>query len=85
MGHDADWLRCARHRGVSPEKECHGSRSSRLINVHDRSAVNISSFANGAFGEHRRHDTDGIRLEIEAPERFRCEWPNELTTAISQV
>ena len=24
-----------------------------------RSAVSISSLANGAFGEHRRHDTDG--------------------------
>src|SRR5271165_4354786 len=23
--------------------------------------------AKGALGEHRRHDTDGIRLEIEAP------------------
>jgi hypothetical protein len=31
-----------------------------------RSAVRISSLANGAFGEHRRHDTDGIRLELEA-------------------
>jgi hypothetical protein len=34
---------------------------------HGRSAVNISSLAKGALGEHRRHDTDGIRLEIEAP------------------
>ena len=33
-----------------------------------RSAVNISSLANGALGEHRRHDTDGMRLEIAAPE-----------------
>jgi hypothetical protein len=32
-----------------------------------RSAVNISSPANGALGELRRHDTDGIRLEIAAP------------------
>jgi hypothetical protein len=27
----------------------------------------MSSLANGALGEHRRHDTDGMRLEIEAP------------------
>jgi hypothetical protein len=27
-----------------------------------RSAVSISSRANGALGEHRRHDTDGMRL-----------------------
>jgi hypothetical protein len=31
-----------------------------------RPAVSISSFANGAFGLHRRHDTVGIKLEIEA-------------------
>ena len=30
-------------------------------------AVNISSLANGALGEQRQHDTDGMRLEIEAP------------------
>jgi hypothetical protein len=29
-----------------------------------RSAVSISSLANGALGEHRRHDTDGMRLGI---------------------
>src|SRR6478752_280581 len=34
---------------------------------HGRSAVSISTFANGALGEHRRHDTDGMRLEIAAP------------------
>jgi hypothetical protein len=34
---------------------------------HGRSAVNIFSFANGALGEHRRQDTAGMRLEIEAP------------------
>jgi hypothetical protein len=28
---------------------------------------NISSLANGAFGLHRRHDTDGTKLEIDAP------------------
>jgi hypothetical protein len=32
-----------------------------------RSAVSISSFAKGALGEHRRHDTDGMMLEIEPP------------------
>jgi hypothetical protein len=34
---------------------------------HARSAVNISSLATAHSGEHRRQDTDGIRLEIEAP------------------
>ena len=34
---------------------------------HGRSAVSISSFANGALGEQRRHDTDGIKLETAAP------------------
>jgi hypothetical protein len=38
-----------------------------FLNNYGRSAVSISSFANGALGEHRRHDTDGMRLEIEAP------------------
>jgi hypothetical protein len=38
----------------------------QLPAVHGRSAVNISSFANGGWGEHRGHDTDGIRLQIEA-------------------
>ena len=39
-----------------------------LISVYQGgSAISISSRANGAFGEHRRQDTDGIRLEIEAP------------------
>jgi hypothetical protein len=33
---------------------------------HGRSAVIISSLANGALGEHCRQETDGIRLEIEA-------------------
>jgi hypothetical protein len=32
-----------------------------------RSAVSISSLANGACGLQRRQDKDGIRLEIEAP------------------
>jgi hypothetical protein len=32
-----------------------------------RSVVSIANFANGACGEHRRHDSDGIRLEIDAP------------------
>jgi hypothetical protein len=44
----------------------HSDRTSmRRIDNYDRSAVNISSFANGAFG-HRRQDRDGIRLEIAA-------------------
>jgi hypothetical protein len=29
-------------------------------------ALSASSFANGALGEHRRQDADGIRLEIDA-------------------
>ena len=29
-----------------------------------RSAVNISRLANGALGEHLRHESDGMRLEI---------------------
>jgi hypothetical protein len=29
-----------------------------------RAAVSISSLANGACGEHRRHDSDGIRLHV---------------------
>ena len=32
-----------------------------------RSAVSISILANDACGEHRRHDSEGIRLEIDAP------------------
>ena len=34
-----------------------------LVADSGRSAVSI---ANGAFSEHRRHDNDGIGLEIEA-------------------
>jgi hypothetical protein len=32
-----------------------------------RSAVSSSSRANGALGEQRRHDTDGMRLEVDTP------------------
>jgi hypothetical protein len=32
-----------------------------------RSAVSISSLANGALGEHLRHESDGIKLEIAPP------------------
>ena len=39
----------------------------RRMTGYGRSAVNISSLANGALGEHRRHDTDGIKHEIAAP------------------
>jgi hypothetical protein len=31
---------------------------------HGRAAVSISNLANSAFGEHRRHDCDGIRLRM---------------------
>jgi hypothetical protein len=34
---------------------------------HDRSVVSISSFANGAFGLHRRQEIDGISPEIAPP------------------
>ena len=34
---------------------------------YSRSAVSISILANDACGEHRRHDSEGIRLEIDAP------------------
>jgi hypothetical protein len=33
------------------------------------STLSTSSFANGALGKHRRQESDGIRLEIDAP---RC-------------
>jgi hypothetical protein len=35
-------------------------------NIHGRSTVNISSFANGALGEHRHHEKDRMRFGIEA-------------------
>jgi hypothetical protein len=35
--------------------------------IHGRSAVSISSRANGALGEHLRHESDGMRLEIAPP------------------
>ena len=40
---------------------------SKAMTDYGRSAVSISSLANGALGEHRRQDTDGIKLEIAAP------------------
>ena len=43
-----------------------GAGGSQFDN-YGRSAVSISSLPNGELGEHRRHDTDGIRLEIDAP------------------
>jgi hypothetical protein len=47
---------------------------------HGRSAINIPSRANGAFGLHRRHDSDGIRLEIAPPgcrsSVRRSNWPH---------
>ena len=43
------------------------------------SAVNISSLANDALGEHRRHDTEGMVLEIDAPgERAKINHTNLL-------
>ncbi len=43
------------------------TRTTRIRVIYGRSVVSISSLANGAYGEHRRHDSDGIRLEIDAP------------------
>ena len=37
------------------------------ISHHGRSTVSISSRANGALGEHLRHESDGIKLEIAPP------------------
>ena len=48
---------------------------------HGRSAVSISTIANGALGELCRHYTDGIKLEI-APQGCRSsmrgstDWPH---------
>jgi hypothetical protein len=42
-------------------------RADRKSMPYGRSAVSISILANGACGEHRRHDSEGIRLEIDAP------------------
>ena len=61
----------------SPQTPCFGRKKekTRVQSVdpaapnsfrYGRSTVSIFSFANGALGEHRRHDTDGIRLEIDA-------------------
>src|SRR5207344_1937196 len=44
---------------------CFGSR--HPAQFHGRSAVNISSVANGALGEHRRQDNDGMSPEIAPP------------------
>ena len=44
-----------------------GQRRLLGLRTYGRSAVNISSRANGVWGEHRRHDTDGMRLEIAPP------------------
>jgi hypothetical protein len=43
---------------------------------HGRSAVSISSLANGALGEHRRCESDGMGLEIVPPGcRFEADVP----------
>jgi hypothetical protein len=38
-----------------------------MTGCYGRSAVSISTFANGALGEHLRQDRDGMRLEIAPP------------------
>jgi hypothetical protein len=67
------WMKPAGRRAGETERQSmglHNGRTGRTrIDNHGRSAVSISSFANGALGEHRRHDSDGIRLEIAAPRR----------------
>jgi hypothetical protein len=40
---------------------------SRFQRNHGRSVVSISSLANGAFGVHLRHESDGMRVEIAPP------------------
>ena len=40
---------------------------SRVMTDYGRSAVSISSRANGALGERRRHESDGMKLEIVPP------------------
>ena len=44
-----------------------GSCLPALSAVDTFTSANISSFAKGAFGEHRRQGTEGMKLEIEAP------------------
>ena len=58
--------------GVGPAGKTFVPQLLLRIDIHGRSAVNVSSFANGALGEHRRQETDGIKLEIEAPGCRRC-------------
>ena len=51
-----------------PPARCPADQKRDLTGCHVKgSAVSISSLANGAFGLHRRHDTDAIKLEIDAP------------------
>ena len=62
--------RFPRHLGTSRRSErLRRHRRNRVpvaLFLRARSAVSISSRANGALGEHRRHGTDGMRLDIEA-------------------
>jgi hypothetical protein len=40
----------------------------RRMTGYGRSAVSISSLANGALGEHRRHETHELSRVLEVPE-----------------
>jgi hypothetical protein len=45
-----------------------GRTGERKIDNHGRSAVSISSLANGALGEHLRHDSDGrVASKVRQP------------------
>jgi hypothetical protein len=56
LGHDADRLRWGRlHVSPVTTQVVVGLKHAR-----SRSAVSVSSFANGALGEHRRHETVGM-------------------------
>jgi len=47
------------HKAIRRSQSDHGT-------ITNPSAVSICNCANGAFGEHRRHDTDGIKFDIDA-------------------
>ena len=49
----------------SPQAPCFGRKKEKI--GRSRSTLGCAQFAKGALGEHRRHDPDGIRLEIAAP------------------
>jgi len=81
MGHDATrlcWLglsvpavtaqnvTCLNQEPQQQARET-AARRSFFSGIHGRSTVSISSLANGALDEHRRHDSKGISPEIAPP------------------